>query len=173
MLRARQTAGAIIAELLCGQSTEIVLTVQQNLNEIHSESDGKTQEELTQIGWENVYAQEPGEFETFPDVYARVVGVIKELAKSLDEDSHVVCVSHGDVCMSAHVYARGLPGTMKGGYQKLKSQEFYPETASVTTLDVDTHGQVRSHAYTEAGTGEMTHAFKKAKCAGKAGTSSL
>jgi broad specificity phosphatase PhoE len=162
MLRARQTAGAIMAQLL-DHNIEMKVTMLPTLNEVHSQSDGKTQEELQQIGWHKIYADESGgEFETFSDVFARIEVVIKMLAQSVKEDSHVVCVSHGDICMAAHVYARGLPGTMEG-YQRLKAQDFYPDTASVTTLDLDKHGAVRSHSYVEAGTGEQTHTHKKAK----------
>ena len=151
MLRARQTTGAILAEML-GSTATIAVTVTPDLNEVHSRSDGMKSADIERIGWDSIYDTEPGQgFETFPEFYARVAGVIKMIAGTATEDT--ICVTHGDVCLCAHMYARQLPGTAESK-ALLRKEGFYPQTASVISMSVDPEGAVLGHSYTEAGTGE-------------------
>lgn len=157
LLRTRQTAGQIAAELLTANAQQgcVEVRTEVRLVEVHSAHDGTPISTLQERGWHTIYAKESGgEFETFKDVHARVSGVLQSLAtKHLKEDGggadeHVVCVSHGDLVFCAYMIGRGVPATLatklevsEGSYQfadgDSASGGFYPDTASMVTLTVE------------------------------------
>ena len=151
MLRARQTADAILDQMVgaSGVTLGMSVTLAPDLNEVQSACDGTSIEAIERAGWHTIYATEPGRgHETFADLFARVSGFIKRMAATASGD--VVCVTHGDVCLCAQIYARGLPGTVESKV-RLQTEGFYPQTASVVSLVVDAHGAVLGHSYDEPG----------------------
>ena len=78
-------------------------------------------------------------FEEFPDVVARIRGVIDDL-RSRFTSGHVVAVAHGDVLLSSRMIARGLPATLEA--RTKHRPELYLPTASIITLLVSPDGQV-------------------------------
>eukprot|EP00802_Teleaulax_amphioxeia_P002009 Tamp_02011.p1 GENE.Tamp_02011~~Tamp_02011.p1 ORF type:complete len:538 (+),score=76.27 Tamp_02011:1571-3184(+) len=151
MLRARQTADAILDQMVgtSGVTLGMSVTLAPDLNEVQSACDGTSIEAIERAGWHTIYATEPGQgHETFADLFARVSGFIKRMAATASGD--VVCVTHGDVCLCAQIYARGLPGTVESK-DRLQTEGFYPQTASVVSLVVDAHGAVLGHSYDEPG----------------------
>lgn len=78
-------------------------------------------------------------FEEFPDVVARIRGVIDDL-RSRFTSGHVVAVAHGDVLLSSRMIARGLPATLEA--RTKYRPELYLPTASIITLLVSPDGRV-------------------------------
>jgi broad specificity phosphatase PhoE len=121
MPRAVQTADYIAYE------SGAVLNCSPFLNEIYSPYQGYPIEKIEQMKWD-LYTGIAAPYETWDDVLARIRRFCDDMNK-LYPDQEVAAVTHGDIVITAALWARGLPLTLKA-----RQSIIYPGHASITTL---------------------------------------
>jgi broad specificity phosphatase PhoE len=142
ILRGIKTVHEEVFERLGGFS------VAEDFVEIQSPLEGATCEELETIGWDLytpekicqvLHVAEAPPFESFEEVYKRVVDGLKDLAAKAIRNGHksILITSHGDVCLAGMLWGRGLPP----GNASAIPRDLYPAYCSVTALTIDGDGK--------------------------------
>jgi probable phosphoglycerate mutase len=124
MPRAIQTADYIAYE------HGLVTECSALLNELYSPYQGYSLEAMERAGWK-LFEGIAAEYEQITDVWARVQRFCVQCCKA-HPGQEVVAVTHGDVALTAILWARGLPLDMAS-----RRSIRYPDTASITTLEFD------------------------------------
>jgi broad specificity phosphatase PhoE len=118
--RAQQTA-----QFIAGKH-KLPVTTLDLLNEVYSAVDGQPIAELLAKNWD-IYENLEPPYESFPTVAKRLLQAVEQLREGAQP---VACVTHGDLIVSLHLWARGKPLTLESRAQVKP----YPATASVTEL---------------------------------------
>ncbi|HVO70380.1 MAG TPA: histidine phosphatase family protein [Aggregatilineaceae bacterium] len=124
MPRAIQTADYIAYE------HGLVTECSALLNELYSPYQGYSVEAMERAGWE-LFNGIAAEYEQLTDVGARVQRFCIQCCEA-HPGREVVAVTHGDVALTAILWARGLPLDMAS-----RRSVPYPDIASITTLESD------------------------------------
>jgi broad specificity phosphatase PhoE len=125
MPRAVQTADYIAHE------HGLMLECSRLLNEIYSPYEGYPIEKIERIGWD-LYTGVTPPYERWEDVLGRVQQFCGEMCAA-HPGQEVVAVTHGDIVVTAALWARGLPLSLEG-----RRHIPYPGHASITTLVFNT-----------------------------------
>jgi len=126
MLRARQTA-----EIIQKYHPDLTIAISEDINEIHTEYEGYTIEELERIDWQ-FYRNVKPPYETPQDIFKRLQKFLTE-ARQNHAGQEIVAVTHGDIICFAMAWASGWPidGESK---RRFALENGYPAPASITTL---------------------------------------
>lgn len=129
MLRARQTASAILAN-----HPRLVLQQSGWLNEVYMPYEGWKREQMEARKWD-VYTGTQPPYEQPSDIVARMVKFITQVRRRYS-GHHVVAVTHGDPVLYFSLWANGLPVDFeyRSKLQTLGFVDSYPDKASITTV---------------------------------------
>ena len=142
MLRARETAEVLISSNQENAKLAETLEQDNDLIEVRVPYELRPVADLEALGW-NLYAhgRESEGYDVFPDVIHRVCQFVGRLrASSGHRCTQVVAVSHGDVCLTARLWAvRGMKAmqesNVKPSIGEMKEWGIdYPDLCSITTL---------------------------------------
>jgi len=135
LLRARQTAAAIIA-----QNSHLELRISSLINEVHTAFQGRPLAELAAFGFD-LYVGNPPGYEQPEDVLARMRRFIARVRRR-HPGEHVLAVTHGDPITFVIQWASGLPigPREREALVELGLSGGYPAPASITTLTFATAG---------------------------------
>lgn len=110
------------------------------LNEIHSPYQGYAMETIEQMQWD-LYSSLAPEYEQWGDILGRVQRFCRETCAA-HPGQHVAAVTHGDIVVTATLWARGLPLTLAA-----RESIAYPGPASITTLTFGRGDGPPGHTY--------------------------
>ena len=136
LLRARETAEVAMAATKAPLLPD--LHEDPRLLEVCLPYEGRPISDLVDIGFDKLYDHGQPAYEDFAQVFARVRGLVASLATAAEAPAsrHVFCFCHGDICMSARLWARkGAAAVTEGRFKRADVP--YPGHCSVTTLLVD------------------------------------
>ncbi len=132
MPRAVQTADYI------AYAHGLTLRTSDWLHEVHSPFQGWPQEMLARLSG-GLYSDEIEGYERWPDVYGRMQQFCRDACTKFPQ-AEIVAVTHGDVILSAHFWARDQALTA----ENRRAIPYYPAVASITTLTF-AEGEPRPH----------------------------
>jgi len=138
LLRARQTARPIAASF--GLSPRISLL----LNEVSTPYEGRPLAEFLSLP--DPYSNIPAEYERPEDLLARVRRFIRREARRFP-GQHVVAVTHGDIIHTIWTWAGFITVASPAPGQA----RTYPAPGSITSVQVDAHGQALGVKYWDPG----------------------
>ncbi len=122
MPRAVQTADYI------AYARKLTLQTSEWLHEVNSPFQGWPEEILEQLSG-GLYSDEFEGYEQWTDVYGRTQQFCREACAKYP-NAEIVAVTHGDVILSAHFWARDQALTPENRH----AIPYYPSTASITSL---------------------------------------
>jgi broad specificity phosphatase PhoE len=125
MPRAIQTAECIAYE------HGLVAECSALLNELYSPYQGYSLEAMERAGWE-MFNGIAAEYEQLTDVWSRAQRFCIQCCEAYP-GREAVAVTHGDVVLTAILWAKGLPLDVAS-----RRSVPYPDNASITTLEFDT-----------------------------------
>lgn len=134
MPRAVQTADYIAFE------HGLVVQTAPLINEIHSPYQGWPLERIERTGYDLYSSVSPG-YETWADVLARTQDFCREMGAA-HPDADVIAVTHGDIIITAAMWAEGLP--LEHG---MRARLPYPGHASITSLHFASPGARPTRTY--------------------------
>ena len=132
MPRAVQTADYI------AYAHGLTLQTSEWLHEVNSPYGGWPQEILARMSG-GLYSDEIEGYEQWSDVYGRMQQFCREMC-ARHPDAEIVAVTHGDVILSAHFWARDQALTP----ENRRAIPYYPAVASITSLTF-TDANARPH----------------------------
>lgn len=148
--RAQETASLINSQ----RADSVDIVVDERLIEVHTSYDGYSHEELEAINFD-LYTGTPDEYEQPADIRRRLLAFINDMRRK-HAGKAIVAVSHGDIVVSAFMFATRQPEndigrtrTQPNRIQSLGLPEIYPATASISTLSytTDASDEVPSYDY--------------------------
>ncbi len=127
--RTQETAGYIAQH-----HPELIVTVDQRLDEIHSPYQGRPLSELAAMGWD-LYSNIDPEFEQPGDVVKRTQDFIHFVRQEY-AGREIAAITHGDVIAFLFLVVKGVvpAAGKKHDFTALGLPEIYPNTASVSTV---------------------------------------
>lgn len=134
MPRAVQTADYIAYE------HRLTLITSPLLNEVNTPLQGWPLEAVERLGWD-IYPQAGPEYESWSDVLERMQQFCRQVIADYP-DRRVIAVTHGDIVISAALWAEGLALTLAD-----RARIPYPGVASVTTLQFAAPGARPTRTY--------------------------